>query len=253
MKALILAAGFGSRLMPLTKNNPKCMVEYQGKKIIEYEIEALNNAGIEEIAIVGGYCFELLEQFVRTRYNIKKIFYNKDYADTNMVCTLFCAKDFLYECIEDKEDCIISYADIIYFKESVEKLAKKKAPLAIVIDKEWKKLWEKRFKNPLNDLESLKLDSEGKIKELGKKVYCYDEIQGQYIGLFKISYDLLPKLIELYESLDKNTLYDGKDFKNMYMTSFLQILIQKFGNASAIEIYGKWCEIDFKSDLSIII
>ncbi|HED6078718.1 TPA: sugar nucleotidyltransferase, partial [Campylobacter jejuni] len=46
MNAIILAAGFGSRLMPLTKDQPKCMVEYKNKKIIDYEIEALKSAGI---------------------------------------------------------------------------------------------------------------------------------------------------------------------------------------------------------------
>jgi len=57
MKALILAAGFGSRLMPLTENKPKCMVEYKNKKLIDYEITALKEAGVGEIAVVGGYKF----------------------------------------------------------------------------------------------------------------------------------------------------------------------------------------------------
>ncbi|EAL0419980.1 sugar nucleotidyltransferase, partial [Campylobacter coli] len=54
MKAIILAAGFGSRLMPLTKNQPKCMVEYKNKKIIDYEIQALKENNIDEICVVGG-------------------------------------------------------------------------------------------------------------------------------------------------------------------------------------------------------
>lgn len=250
MKAVILAAGFGSRLMPLTKNNPKCMVEYQGKKIIDYEIKALQEAGIKDIAIVGGYLSGVLKSYIES-FGIRHFYTNTNYDKSNMVSTLFCAKDFLYKCIEQKEDVIISYADIVYFKDTAEKLAQTKAPLAIVIDKEWKKLWEKRFKNPLDDAESLKLDNDGKIKELGKKAYSYDEIQGQYIGLFKIAFDFLPKLIELYENLDRNILYDGKDFENMYMTSFLQALIERFGNANAVEIWGNWREIDFKSDLTL--
>ncbi|MBK1993919.1 sugar nucleotidyltransferase, partial [Campylobacter novaezeelandiae] len=136
---------------------------------------------------------------------------------------------------------------------SIEKLMQAKDDLAIVIDKEWKKLWQKRFENPLDDAETLKLDNKGFIKELGKKAKSYDEIEGQYIGLFKISANFLPSFLNFYDSLDKNILYDGKDFSNMYMTSFLQSLIDTFNNAKAIEIYGNWCEIDFKSDLRIVL
>ena len=74
MKALILAAGLGTRLMPLTKNQPKCMVEYQGKKIIDYEIEALWEAGIHEIAVVGGYLAEILKEYLVQKYAIKNLF-----------------------------------------------------------------------------------------------------------------------------------------------------------------------------------
>lgn len=64
MNAIILAAGFGSRLMPLTKDQPKCMVEYKNKKIIDYEIEALKSAGINEIAVVGGYLNDVLKNIL---------------------------------------------------------------------------------------------------------------------------------------------------------------------------------------------
>ncbi|QWU80405.1 phosphocholine cytidylyltransferase family protein [Campylobacter novaezeelandiae] len=253
MKAIILAAGFGSRLMPLTKDNPKCMVKYQNEELISYEIKALKDAGISDIAVVGGYLFDILKKFIQERFNLYTFYENKNYANTNMVQTLFCAREFLQKCVEQKEDLIVSYADIIYFKDSIEKLMQAKDDLAIVIDKEWKKLWQKRFENPLDDAETLKLDNKGFIKELGKKAKSYDEIEGQYIGLFKISANFLPSFLNFYDSLDKNILYDGKDFNNMYMTSFLQSLIDTFNNAKAIEIYGNWCEIDFKSDLGIVL
>lgn len=70
MNAIILAAGFGSRLMPLTKDQPKCMVEYKNKKIIDYEIEALKSAGINEIAVVGGYLNDILKNYLN-KYDIE--------------------------------------------------------------------------------------------------------------------------------------------------------------------------------------
>lgn len=250
MKALILAAGFGSRLMPLTKENPKCMVEYRGKKIIDYEISALREAGIDEIAVVGGYLFEVLKGYVQTQFNIKKIYQNPQYDKTNMVQTLFCAREFLESCVREKQDLVISYADIVYSADIARTLAQSQGDLNIVVDKDWRTLWEKRFENPLDDAETLKI-CEGKIKELGKKPKSYEEIEGQYIGLFKFSCEFLPQVLEFYDSLDRGAIYDGKDFANMYMTSFLQGLIDKFANARAVEIRGGWCEIDFRSDLEI--
>ncbi len=126
MKAIILAAGFGSRLMPLTKNQPKCMVEYKNKKIIDYEIQALKENNIDEICVVGGYLFDVLRTYINQSYDLVTFYKNENYDKTNMVQTLFCARDFLQKCIEDKQDLIISYADIVYFKNSIEKLKEAK-------------------------------------------------------------------------------------------------------------------------------
>ncbi len=250
MKALILAAGFGSRLMPLTANVPKTMVKYKGKRIIEYEIQALKAANINEIAVVGGYKFEILREFLQHTFKIERFFENKDYAKTNMLYSLFCAREFLLECIEHKQDIIISYADIVYFKECVEDLKNTKAQLAICVDMQWQKLWQLRFDNVLDDAESLKMQGDF-IIELGKKPQSISEIEAQYMGLFKFSWDFLDKVIALYDALDKNALFDGQNFHNIYMTSFLQALIDKYHNAKAVRLNHRWCEIDFKSDLDI--
>lgn len=255
-KALILAAGFGSRLMPLTKNVPKTMVEYKGKKIIDYEIQALQNAGFksDEIAVVGGYKFEILREYLEQNFALKHFFENKNYASTNMLHSLFCARDFLLECKKQKQDIIISYADIVYFAPCIVALRKKNADMAICVDKEWKRLWSARFDDILSDAETLKMrDCNGEfyITELGKKPQNLDEIQAQYMGLFKFSHKFLDKVIALYDSLDKNAIFDGQPYNNIYMTSFLQALIDKYHNAKAVIVSGGWCEIDFKSDLEV--
>lgn len=255
MNALILAAGFGSRLMPLTKDTPKCMVEYKNRKIIDYELEALQRAickdskeKIDNIAVVGGYKANKLKDYLQNK--IYRFYVNEDFANTNMVYTLFCARDFLNECIHNKKDLIISYADIIYSKDIVERLMESKNDIDIVVDDMWLNLWQKRFANPLLDAETLKIHN-GKIKEIGKKPSSLQDIQSQYIGLFKIDSNFLGELIRFYDNLNKKAMYDNKSFKQMYMTSFLQALIDKYDNAYAVRIDGGWCEIDNVSDLEI--
>ncbi len=244
MKALILAAGKGTRLAPLTNNIPKCMVKYKNKPIIDYELEALRESGIDDIAIVGGYLANVLKEYTK----INKLYINHDFENTNMVWTMFCAREFMESCVNEEQDLIISYSDIIYKNEVVSKLKQYKNDLGVVIDKDWKILWDSRFENVLSDAESLKI-KDNKIIEIGKKVDSIDEIEGQYIGLFKVSYKFIKNMINIYDNINRNKQFDGKNFQNMYMTSFLQEIINKFNNIEPIFINRGWIEIDSISDL----
>lgn len=103
MKAIILAAGRGSRMKSLTDERPKCMVELRGKTLLEWQLAALRDAGIREIAIVTGYKRELLAEQGLVE------FHNPRWAQTNMVSSLACAEAWLQD-----EPSIVSYSDIFY-------------------------------------------------------------------------------------------------------------------------------------------
>jgi len=241
MKLIILSAGKGERLRPLTNDRPKCMVEFKDKPIIDYILDVAKELKIDNTGVICGYKADVLKNHLKDR-NIT-FFTNENYNSTNMVSTLFCAKEFF------DDDLIISYSDIIYSKEILEKLIDSTSDLSVIIDRDWQKLWELRFENPLDDAESLKLDSENNIVEIGKKTDSYDDIEGQYIGLIKISKSFVKEFIKFYENLDKDRIYDGKDFDNIYMTSFITELIRSGVKAKAVLINGSWCEIDSVSDL----
>jgi len=240
MKAIILAAGQGTRLRPLTDDKPKCMVEYQNKPIIDHILERMQECNIIDIAVVNGYKRNVLEEYLN---NKNLTFYtNNNFKITNMVSTLFTAQDFM------DDDLIISYADIIYDNEILEKLLKSDDDFSVVVDRQWKELWNQRMENPLNDAETLKIKN-GKIIELGKRPRNYGDIEGQYIGLIKISKNIIDKVIKFYENLDKSKIYDRQNFDNMYMTSFIQILINEFIDVTPVWIDGGWIEIDCVNDL----
>ena len=86
MKAIILAAGMGTRLGKYTENLPKCMLEFNGKSLIERQVDTLRKAGITDISIVRGYQPEKIT-ISGVRY-----YHNPDFSNTNMVETLFCAE-----------------------------------------------------------------------------------------------------------------------------------------------------------------
>lgn len=243
--ALILAAGQGTRLYPHTANKPKCLVEFMGKPLIQYQIDALHKEGIKDIRVATGYKAEKIDALKLPTY------YNKRYAQTNMVESLFAAKNFLVEASKKKEDLILSYGDIIYEDKNLKRILSSEADISLMIDKGWKSLWSLRNDNPLEDAETYKEDIDLNILEVGKKPKSLEEIQGQYTGLIKVTPNGIETILNHYQKLDKNKIYDGKDFPNMYMTSFLQSLIDTNINIKAVHVEHGWLEIDTVSDLEL--
>jgi|SRR3989344_5117311 len=227
MKAIILAAGRGSRMGILTAEKPKCLTILNGKPLIEHQISALTQAGLKEIGIVTGYMAECL-----TQYDLKKI-YNPLWQNTNMVHSLLCAQEWL-----ETDDCIVSYSDIFYGSKIINELIKCKENISIAYDPNWLELWSKRFENPLDDAEAFRIDNNGCLLEIGQKPKSIEEIQGQYMGLLKF----------------KKEFWEKVDFfipPQMDMTSFLSKIIKKNIKVQTVSNYRKWGEIDNKEDLKI--
>jgi len=241
VKAVVLAAGEGKRLRPLTADRPKCLVELGGRSLLERQVSVLRAAGISDITVVGGYRADQLEG------QTWRVVRNEDYAVTNMVATLFCARDTW----SSDADLIVCYGDIVYEERVLHALLASRAPIGVVIDRNWRAYWERRMEDPLSDAETLKLDKNGLIVELGKRPRSYKDIEGQYIGLFKVRADCIAPMETRYDTMDHDANYDGQDFLNMYMTSFLQNLIDLGWEVSAVPIDNGWLETDTKADLDL--
>ena len=246
LKAIILAAGEGKRLRPLTDDRPKTMVNLFGMSLLERQIITLNHCGINDIVVVGGYKDETI-----IFPNIKK-YQNLDYDSTNMVETLFCADS------EMNDSIIISYGDIIFEKDVLTNVINSNEDYSVVVDKNWKKYWELRFENPLNDAESLRLDSMNNIVEIGQNVENIDDIQGQYIGLMKFQGEGLEfakkfyqKTREEFSKTGKNLLNPKIPFRKSYMTDFIQGLVNEGCKIKAISINNGWLELDNNNDYNI--
>lgn len=240
-KALILAAGQGTRLRPITNDRPKCLVPFMGITLLERQITTLRSQNVTDIHIATGYRADQIEVL---GFDTS---FNENFDKTNMVESLFSAIKFIGDC---KEDLIIGYGDIIYRKENLAKLLSCNEEVSLMIDEDWFSLWSLRLDNPLDDAETLVMDSEGYITELGKKPDGYNKIEGQYTGLIKVRSDKIPDLISFYQSLDKKKNYDGVDFFNMYMTSFLQLMIDSGWKVKSAIVKNGWLEVDSVDDLT---
>ena len=241
MKALILAAGEGVRLRPYTLDRPKCMVELREVPLLRRQLEVLRQNGICDITILTGYRAEHIESLGYPTCR------NANYATTNMVATLMCAR----EQFDGSDDVLILYGDIVYESFVLATLCANQSELATTVDRKWNRLWSLRNENPLDDAETLKVDSHGNITELGKKATSYADIQAQFMGLIKVRSDFAPRLMEIYDSLDPNELYEGRDIKNMYTTTFLQHVIDSGFPVRAVAVDGGWLEVDTVADLEL--
>lgn len=234
MKGLILAAGRGSRLGDLTANNPKCMVKVFGKPLLEHQIESLTQAGIENIAIVTGYHSEALNH-----PKLIKHYHNQDWASTNMVKSLLCASDWLLD-----EACIISYSDIFYQASCITNLTQDNSELSISYDVNYRALWELRYQEPLNDLETFKIDENSYLTSIGSRATSFSDMMGQYMGILKITPSAWLKILNFLNTAEEI------DLAKLDMTSLLMKIIQDdIMRIKAIPYYGVWGEVDHKSDI----
>ncbi len=238
LKAIILAAGEGTRLRPYTLDRPKCLVEVDGMSLLDRQLAVLSTEVINPIILIGGYRVDMLK---RPDVEIK---INPRYAETNMVWTLFCAEDEL------EGDILLSYGDIVYSREILVTLLKSKADIAVAIDLEWESYWRARNEEPLDDAETLKIATDGRILEIGKKPRSLTEIEGQYMGLMKFSVRGIQQLKKTFHDAQNTDTLQGKSLEKAYMTDLLQEIIDSGNPVTSVPIHGGWVEVDTVSDLN---
>ena len=241
-RAIILAAGRGSRLHPLTENAPKCLTEFGGVSLLRHQLTTIRACGVTDILIATGYLCDQLN-FAGTRQ-----VHNPDWASTNMVETLFAGET------EFGDDLLVCYADILYETKLIKALLAAKHDITVCINTLWRPLWERRFENPLEDAESLRLSESVLILEIGEKVADIDEIEGQFTGLMRFQGDGIGALRDAYGSIRRNQRpwQSKRNVDNAYMTDLLMELIHIGKAVNAVPVAGGWLEIDTLDDYSLV-
>lgn len=192
MQTVILAAGVGKRLKELTKDHTKCMVEINGRTLIERALENLYSAGMDRIIIVTGYKGDVLKEYV-TKLNVKAeiIFvHNENYNETNNIYSLWLTRDYLVQ-----DDTIVLESDIIFDSSMFETLVKSDKDCVTFVAKP----------EPWMDGTIVRLDSHNNITEfIDNNSYDMNNINDYYktVSIYKFGKDFIQKkympLMEAY-------------------------------------------------------
>lgn len=237
IKAIILAAGEGTRLRPYTEDRPKCLVEVEGVSLLDRQLAVLASEQVQPVIMIGGYRAQMLERpGIQLRLNPR-------YNETNMVWTLFSAESDI------DGDVLICYGDIVYSREILQAILSSTEDIATTIDLEWESYWRARNEDPLADAETLKLHPDGRIYEIGQKPKFLDEIEGQYMGLIKLTGKGAAIFKRVFHEAKRTGSLRGKSVEKAYMTDLLQLVIDQGYPVHSVPVRGGWVEVDTVSDL----
>jgi L-glutamine-phosphate cytidylyltransferase len=220
MKAIILAAGKGSRLYPITFDKPKGLLRIGDETILDRLIRQFREANINDIIVVVGYQKEkLIEHF---EGSVRFLEYS-DYIRTNNLHTLWSVRDEL------DDDVIISFSDLIMHSDVVNELIEAKNDITLVVDTNRVIEGTMRVKVHGDILQSIKTTT---IKEAS----------GNFIGLAKFSSKGCEKLVSEMSKIIKGN-YDD------YYTLAIDRMARKYENIACLDIAGSlWREIDTKNE-----
>jgi L-glutamine-phosphate cytidylyltransferase len=241
-RLIILAAGTGTRLRPLTDDRPKCLVPLLGRPLLDWQIDAASRIGISDIVIVGGHHADRLDG------RGLSVVVNADYAETNMVHSLFAARAHF------GDGFVLAYGDIAYRPSVLRAVRDAEAAIAVAVDRDWRSYWAERFDDPLSDAETLAFGPDGMIRDIGRKPRGYEEIEAQYIGLMAFDRAGVAALATTYDrlrDLGPEAMLGGRKLAKAFMTDLLQELIRTHHALTPVKIDGGWVEIDSRRDLDL--
>mgnify|MGYP001240964817 CR=1 FL=1 len=244
MKAIIIAAGIGSRLGDLTKDLPKPLIDVNGKSILERQIELFKKFGIDDIIIIRGPH--------KNKFNFEKVRYvdDADINDHDLLGSLMTAEQ------EMCDDIIISYGDIIFDESILSQIFNSSESTNLAIDYNWKKNYNDKSDHLLNKVSVVTLENE-LITNIGyyENFKNYENlIFGEFIGLMKLSKSSALQFIQKYNILKEKHLGKFHDSPSIHfgiITDMINELLKHGIKFSSTKISGKWCEIDTPEDLEI--
>ena len=235
MKAVILAAGQGTRLSPLTNRVPKCLVRLHGKPVMQRQLESLDKTGFEQCVVVVGYRGDQVEyQFGSNFRNVEITYvYNERFQETNNLYSLWLARDYL------DDDILLLECDLVFEDGLLKDLAQVTYPDVAVVD------W---FRPTMDG--TVILAREGLAESILLKSQQAEQFDYRYalktVNIYSLSRDTM--VHRFLPALDR---YVDTGVTDVFYEAILAELVSQGKLNMAVHLTGdrKWTEIDTVADL----
>jgi len=240
VKAIIIGAGRGIRLMPTTADTPKCFAMVGSRRILDWTIEALTAAGIERIAFIGGYQIDQ----VRAEYPHFAFYHNDRWQTNNILASLMYAEP------EMDEPFVCCYSDILFTPRVVAKLLAAKGDISLAVDTDWQSRYSVRSEHPVEEAEKVMV-ADGHITEIGRQVRS-EAAYGEYIGVARFSAAGARTLREHYhrarEQFAGKPFGGARSFETAYLVQLFQHMVALGVRLAHVDTHGEYLEIDTQQD-----
>lgn len=226
-KAVILSAGKGSRLLPLTENRPKCLLDCSGRSLLEWQLDALFAGGIEEAVIVTGFRSDLVDALVAARPDRRaRTLYNPFYHVADNTGSVWMARE------EMRQDFLILNGDTLIGPDIVRRLIDNAtAPITVTVDEK-----------PSYDDDDMKVLRDGdRLLRIGKTI---TECNAESIGFLAFRGQGPTVFVDAVDAL----MHGPEGVSSWYLKLIDQLA--PLGIVSTVSIRGlEWQEVDFMADL----
>ncbi len=240
MEAIIIGAGRGKRLKEMTDNQPKCYTPIRGKRIIDWILDALSEAGLNDHVFIGGYLIDK----IKSDYPNFSFCVNEDWPNNNILASLFYAESYM------DEGFVCSYSDILYKSSVVKKALDHPGDIVLCVDTNWRERYVGRTDHPEIDAEKL-ICHEDVINKIHRDL-SPEEANAEYIGVAKFSPKGAKLLKEHYHRVQKE--FAGKPwreaalFEKAYKILLFQEMIEHGVTINYVGTHGDYIEIDTQQD-----
>lgn len=230
---------------PLTRIQPKCMLDVNGKTLLARSAAQLSRIGCTSVVVVTGH------QASAVRCPGVSVIHNRDYWRTEVAGSLLQARDSL------KQGVVICYSDVWISRRTFDAAAASTSEISLIVDIDWRTAYVGRVWHPTSEAETVHYSDNGTVYRIGKQLrnpLLQGMNEGEFIGLLTASPDGADKILSCMKRIQKRglvALNDGRVVRwgKAYLAHVLQALVDDGVRISAISVHGGWGEIDTVEDL----
>jgi choline kinase len=243
LKSIIIGAGRGSRLKSMTENQPKCYATIGGRRILDWTLDAFDQAGLTDKVFIGGYQIDM----IRGDYPQLTYVHNADWQNNNILASLFCAEEHMCD------GFVCAYSDILFRDTIIKDALDHPADIVLCVDTRWRDRYVHRTEHPEQDAEKVITDGD-QVLQIHRDIPP-EYATGEYIGVARFSVRGAEQICEHYHRvLQANAgkpWRDAKVFEKAYLILLIQEMIEHDVPVHFVATHGDYMEIDTEEDYAL--